>query len=53
VFSPILMTFLLAAGSGKPITEARLGARPGYAEYVARTSGFLPLPRRARPGAGG
>ena len=47
IFSPVLMTYLLAAGSGKPITEARLAQRPGYAEYVARTSGFFPLPARA------
>jgi steroid 5-alpha reductase family enzyme len=47
VFAPVLMTYLLAAGSGKPITEARRAERPGYAEYVARTSGFIPLP----PGA--
>lgn len=46
VFAPALMTFLLAAGSGKPITEERLAARPGYAEYVSRTSGFVPLPPR-------
>jgi steroid 5-alpha reductase family enzyme len=46
VFSPLLMTFLLAAGSGKPITEERLGSRPGYADYVTRTSGFFPLPPR-------
>jgi steroid 5-alpha reductase family enzyme len=52
VFAPVLMTFLLAAGSGKPITEERLGSRPGYAEYVAATSGFFPLPRRTRPRAG-
>jgi steroid 5-alpha reductase family enzyme len=45
-FAPALMTFLLAAGSGKPITEERLGSRPGYAEYVSRTSGFVPLPPR-------
>ena len=51
VFSPILMTFLLAAGSGKPITEQRLGDRPGYAEYVTATSGFFPLPPRGRPRA--
>jgi steroid 5-alpha reductase family enzyme len=50
VYSPVLMTFLLARGSGKPITERRLGSRPGYAEYVARTSGFFPLPPR-RPKA--
>jgi steroid 5-alpha reductase family enzyme len=48
IFSPLLMTVLLAAGSGKPITESRLASRPGYAEYVARTSGFIPLPPRAR-----
>ena len=48
VFAPLLMTFLLAAGSGKPITEERLAGRPGYADYVARTSGFIPWrPRRA------
>jgi steroid 5-alpha reductase family enzyme len=45
-FSPLLMTYLLAAGSGKPITEGRMAARPGYASYVARTSGFVPLPPR-------
>jgi steroid 5-alpha reductase family enzyme len=50
IFSPVLMTFLLAAGSGKPMTEERLSARPGYAEYVRRTSGFIPLPPR-RPTA--
>jgi steroid 5-alpha reductase family enzyme len=46
VFSPVLMTFLLARGSGKPITEQRMSGRPGYPGYVARTSGFIPLPRR-------
>jgi steroid 5-alpha reductase family enzyme len=51
IYSPVLMTFLLAAGSGKPITEERLSGRPGYAEYVRRTSGFVPLPRR-RPAPG-
>jgi steroid 5-alpha reductase family enzyme len=48
IYAPVLMTFLLAAGSGKPITEERLSARPGYAEYVRRTSGFVPLPPRRR-----
>jgi steroid 5-alpha reductase family enzyme len=51
VFSPIVMTFLLARGSGKPITEKRLGSRPGYADYVSRTSGFFPLPPRHRTSA--
>ncbi|GAA1197445.1 DUF1295 domain-containing protein [Prauserella alba] len=45
VLSPILMTWLLARGTGKPLTERRLReTRPGYADYVARTSGFLPMP---------
>lgn len=46
IFAPLLMTFLLARGSGKPITEGRMSGRPGYADYVARTSGFVPLPPR-------
>ncbi|MER6299276.1 DUF1295 domain-containing protein [Kitasatospora sp. NPDC001539] len=50
VLSPALMTWLLAFGSGKPLLERHLGSeRPGWAEYAARTSGFLPLPPR-RPG---
>ena len=46
IFAPALMAFLLAGGSGKPITEGRMAERPGYREYVARTSGFFPLPPR-------
>jgi steroid 5-alpha reductase family enzyme len=47
VLSPLLMTYLLARGTGKPLMEAHLGQRPGYASYVARTSGFVPwAPRR-------
>lgn len=47
--SPIIMTWLLTRGTGKPMTERRLReTRPGYADYVARTSGFFPLP----PGKG-
>lgn len=50
VLSPLLMTYLLAFGSGKPMLERHLGAeRPGWAEYAARTSGFLPLPPRRHP----
>lgn len=43
-YAPLLMTFLLVRGSGKPITEERMAGRPGYAQYVARTSGFVPRP---------
>lgn len=47
--SPLLMTWLLARGSDKPITERHLRqARPAYASYVARTSGFFPLPPKKR-----
>ncbi|XVS62240.1 DUF1295 domain-containing protein [Actinosynnema sp. CA-299493] len=53
VVSPVLMTFLLAKGTGKPMLEEHLRRRrPAYAEYVERTSGFLPLPRRRLPGIG-
>lgn len=45
--APLLMTWLLTAKTGKPLLEAHLAQRrPGYAEYVARTSGFIPLPPR-------
>jgi steroid 5-alpha reductase family enzyme len=34
--------------SGKGLLERDIGERrPGYAEYMRRTSGFLPLPPRA------
>ena len=45
ILSPVLMTWLLTSGSGKPLVEAHLKkTRPGYAEYAARTSGFIPRP---------
>ncbi|GJF33287.1 membrane protein [Kitasatospora sp. NE20-6] len=47
VLSPVLMTYLLAFGSGKPMLERQMGStKPGWDAYVARTSGFLPLPPR-------
>ncbi|MBQ0925008.1 DUF1295 domain-containing protein [Saccharopolyspora endophytica] len=49
VLSPLLMTWLLARGTGKPVLERRLREhRPEYAAYVERTSGFLPLPPKRR-----
>ncbi|MDR7300795.1 steroid 5-alpha reductase family enzyme [Haloactinomyces albus] len=43
--SPVLMTWLLAKGTGKPLLERGLRERrPAYADYIRRTSGFLPLP---------
>jgi steroid 5-alpha reductase family enzyme len=45
VVGPILMTVLLTKVSGKDLLERSIGTRrPGYAAYVARTSGFVPLP---------
>jgi steroid 5-alpha reductase family enzyme len=44
IVGPLLMTFLLTRGSGKALTERRMADRPQYAAYVARTSGFFPLP---------
>jgi steroid 5-alpha reductase family enzyme len=47
VLSPIAMTALLAKGTGKPLLEKSIrDRRPAYAEYVTRTSGFVPLPPR-------
>jgi steroid 5-alpha reductase family enzyme len=43
--SAALMTWLLAKGTGAALLERSIGKRrPGYAEYVRRTSGFFPLP---------
>ena len=48
---PLFLTFTLTRWSGKPLLEAGLAkSRPGYADYVARTSGFIPWwPKRPRP----
>jgi steroid 5-alpha reductase family enzyme len=47
VLSPLAMTWLLAKGTGKPLLEKDMSSRrPGYADYVRRTSGFVPLPPR-------
>ena len=47
ILSPLLMTYFLARKTGKPLLEEHLSrTRPGYADYVARTSGFIPWPPR-------
>jgi steroid 5-alpha reductase family enzyme len=44
---PLLLTFLLLRVSGVPLLEGHLAERrPGYADYVRRTSAFLPRPPR-------
>lgn len=47
VFSPAIMVYLLAFGSGKRVLERHMADRPGYRDYMRRTSGFVPLPPRA------
>jgi steroid 5-alpha reductase family enzyme len=45
IFSPVLMTFLLVRVSGVSLLEKGLKeSKPGYADYVARTSAFFPRP---------
>lgn len=47
ILSPVLLTWLLARGTGKPLLEKNIGQRrPGYEDYIRRTSGFFPLPPR-------
>lgn len=46
IVSPVVMSFLLLKGSGKSLLERHMEKRPGYARYVARTSGFFPWPPR-------
>lgn len=49
IAGPLFLTFTLTRWSGKPLLEAGLAKRrPGYADYVARTSGFFPLPPKRR-----
>ncbi len=49
LLSPTLMTFLLLRVSGVALLERGLSKRrPDYADYVRRTSAFIPLPPRRR-----
>jgi steroid 5-alpha reductase family enzyme len=47
IVGPLVMSTLLIRVSGKGHLEQRMMSRPGYAEYVARTSGFFPRPPRS------
>jgi len=50
IAGPLLMTFILTRGTGARMTDRRMTARrPQYADYVARTSGFIPLPPKRAP----
>ena len=47
VVGPLVMTYLLTRLSGVPLLERKLTrTRPAYADYVARTSSFVPWPPR-------
>jgi steroid 5-alpha reductase family enzyme len=47
IFSPILMTLLLLRVSGVALLEKTLETRPGYKEYIEKTSAFIPwFPRK-------
>jgi steroid 5-alpha reductase family enzyme len=46
--APILMTLLLTKGSGARIMEKHMSSRPGWAEYAARTSMFVPWPVKTK-----
>ena len=47
IIGAVVMTVLLVRVSGVPMLERTMAKRrPGYTEYVARTSGFIPRPPR-------
>ena len=46
---PVVMSFLLIKGTGAALLERDISdRRPKYADYIRRTSGFLPLPPKRR-----
>lgn len=44
--APITLTFLILRVSGVTMLESVMGRRPGYEDYVKRTSAFIPRPPR-------
>jgi steroid 5-alpha reductase family enzyme len=49
VYSPLIMTGLLLKVSGVALLEKTLkSSKPGYEEYIATTSSFIPLPPRRK-----
>ena len=42
VLSPVLMTYFLVYATGARLTEKQMAGRPGFSEYCARTSFFIP-----------
>ncbi len=51
LIGPVLMSTLLIRVSGKGLLERDMAkGRPGYVDYVKRTSGFVPLPPKRPSG---
>ena len=49
VIGPVFLTYTLTRWSGAPLLESGLKrSRPGYADYVKRTSPFIPWPPKRR-----
>ncbi|MEO5662093.1 MAG: DUF1295 domain-containing protein [Nocardioides sp.] len=46
IIAPVAMTYFLAFATGARLLERTMMQRPGYPEYAARTSMFVPLPPR-------
>jgi steroid 5-alpha reductase family enzyme len=46
VIAPVAMTYFLVFATGARLLEQTMMQRPGYPEYAARTSMFIPLPPR-------
>jgi len=46
VLAPAFMTYFLVNATGAKLLERTMMQRPGYPEYAARTSMFVPLPPR-------
>lgn len=48
LIGPVFLTFTLTKWSGAPLLEGGMAKRrPGYSDYIARTSAFFPLPPKA------
>jgi steroid 5-alpha reductase family enzyme len=51
IISPLFMSWLLIGFTGKRWMDSHMKKRrPGYAEYIANTSGFVPWPPKRRLG---
>lgn len=48
VLSPAVMTYFLTYATGARLLDRFMADRPGYREYMERTSGFLPMPRKTK-----